>query len=312
MQDKPQLSCMDYSFLNLPSPVTAIDSPLLRDKGIQLFIKRDELIHPDLQGNKWRKLKYNLERARQLEQDTLLTFGGAFSNHIHATAAAGHLFNFSTIGIIRGEEHTPANPTLQDAINWGMQLHYISREEYRKKTDKEFIEQLHVKYGDFYLIPEGGNNEYAIKGCAEIIEELEQEYDYICVDCGTGATASGIIYGSQSRSQILVFPVLKNADFLTHDINASLAAITDVKFNNWQLIHDYHFGGFAKTTPELFRFINDFEKEFGIMLDPVYTGKMFYGIHDLIKNNYFRKGARILVIHTGGLQGKRGFNNDQA
>ncbi|MDH5483942.1 MAG: pyridoxal-phosphate dependent enzyme [Gammaproteobacteria bacterium] len=310
MRDNAPLSRMDYSFLNLPSPVTPLNSRLLDDKNIHLFIKRDELIHPDLQGNKWRKLKYNIERARQLQQDTLLTFGGAYSNHIHATAAAGHLFNFKTIGIIRGEEYNPLNPTLEDARNWGMQLHYVNRVEYRQKTEKNFLEKLVEQYGDFYLIPEGGNNEYAIQGCAEIIDEVEGEYDYICVDCGTGATASGIIYGSGGNSQILVFPVLKNASFISNDIITTLNKYTNGNFYNWKLILDYHFGGFAKTKPELFEFINNFEREFGVILDPVYTGKMLYGIFDMIKNNYFKKESRILVLHTGGLQGKRGYNNN--
>ena len=299
---------MDTSFLNLPSPVTRLYSPLLEARSIQLFIKRDELIHPHLQGNKWRKLKYNLLQARKLKKDTLLTFGGAYSNHIHATAAAGHYFNFKTIGIIRGEEHSPLNPTLQDASDWGMELHYVSRSQYRNKTDAEFLQSLKNRFSDFYLIPEGGNNEYAVKGCAEIIDELEENYDIICVDCGTGASMSGIIAGLNNQSHVLGFAVLKGADFLTDDISKKLQAFSSSPYSNWSLNLDYHFGGYAKTSGELLEFIASFKREHNIQLEPVYSGKMLYGIFDLIQKNYFKKNTKILAIHGGGLQGLRGFN----
>lgn len=307
MHDKSTLSCMGTP-LNLPSPVTVIDSDLLRSKNITLEIKRDDLIHPILQGNKWRKLKYNLQQARQQQHKTLLTFGGAFSNHIHATAAAGYCFGFNTIGIIRGESQPLPNPTLQDATDWGMQLHYVSRSEYRKKHEPVFIDALKRLFGNFYLIPEGGNNALAVDGCREIINELQKDYDVICVACGTGATLAGIIAASKMNTHIIGFPVLKDAGFLYGDVAKHLRQHSRRKYDNWTLQLDYHFGGYAKVTSQLFEFISIFKQQFGIQLEPVYTGKMFFGVFDLIKKNYFRPGSRILLIHSGGLQGRRGFD----
>ena len=298
---------LDYSILKLPSPVQQLNSPFLKQHNIDLFVKRDDLIHAEISGNKWRKLKYNLLAAQQQNKDTLLTFGGAYSNHIHATAATGKHFNFKTIGIIRGEKYTPLNPTLQDASDWGMQLDYVSRKQYRQKNSSEFINNLKNKYGDFYLIPEGGNNELALKGCAEIIKELENNYDTICVDCGTGATLAGMITGINDTNQLLGFSVLKNANFLKQDIKHLLNNYEGNISDNWTINLDFHFGGFAKTTPELFKFIQSFKKQYGIQLEPVYTGKMFYGIFELIKQGYFKVNSKILIIHTGGLQGLRGY-----
>ncbi len=297
---------IDSSILKLPSPVQQLTSPFLKQHNINLFIKRDDLIHPEISGNKWRKLKYNLLAAQQQNKKTLLTFGGAYSNHIHATAAAGKHFNFKTIGIIRGEEYNPLNPTLQDVHNWGMQLDYVSRKKYKQKNTDSFINDLKNKYGDFYLIPEGGNNKLALKGCAEIIEELENDFDTICVDCGTGATLAGMITGINYTTQLLGFAVLKDADFLYQDINQLLNNRNNIA-NNWSINLDFYFGGFAKTSPLLFEFIQSFKKQYNIQLDPVYTGKMFYGIFELIKQGYFKTSSKILVIHTGGLQGLRGY-----
>lgn len=313
MHDNSHLSCMGLP-LNLPSPVSQIDSALLRSKNITLHVKRDDLIHPIIQGNKWRKLKYNLELAKQRQQKTLLTFGGAFSNHIHATAAAGYCFGFETIGIIRGEAQTQLNPTLQDATDWGMQLHYVSRSDYRHKHEQSFIDSLKKQFGDFYLIPEGGSNIEAIRGCREIIDELNEDYDVICAATGTGATLAGIIAASNTTTSIIGFPALKNGQFLYTDIAQHLQLATGHSFDNWKLQLDYHFGGYAKTTAELIEFITSFEQQFDIALEPVYTGKMFYGIFDLIEKNHFKAGSKILAIHSGGLQGLRGYklkSNDE-
>lgn len=300
-------SCIDDSFLTLPSPITQLHDALLENKGIQLFVKRDDLIHEHLQGNKWRKLKYNLIRAREANHHTLLTFGGAYSNHIHATAAAGHYFGFKTIGIIRGEAYADLNPTLQDATNWGMQLHYASRIDYRNKTSEDFINLLKEQFGKFYLIPEGGNNALANKGCREIISELNQHYDAICVDCGTGATMAGIISALDNQTTVLGFAVLKDAAFLNSDIEKILQQHSQQSFNNWQLNTDYHFGGYAKVTEELIAFMQQFELRHQITLEPVYSAKMFYGLFELIKNDYFAPGSKILALHSGGLQGRRGY-----
>lgn len=298
---------LNYSELLLLSPIQSLSSDFLEQHDIHLFIKRDDLIHPLIQGNKWRKLKYNLEQARRDHQSTLLSFGGAYSNHIHALAAAGQLFDFNTIGIIRGEAQEPLNPTLQDVSDCGMQLGYLSRSDYRQKTSPRILQQLQQTYGNFYLIPEGGSNELAVKGAAEIIHELDQEFDLVCAACGTGATLAGLIIGLDNHSQLLGFAALKGADFLYDDIARLLRTTVNQQYDNWSLNLDYHLGGYAKTRPELFDFIARFQQEYGIALEPVYTGKMFYGLFELIARGHFAPGSRILAIHSGGLQGWRGF-----
>lgn len=270
----------------------------------QLYIKPDYLIDPFISGNKYRKLKYNILEAKQQGCTTLLTFGGAYSNHIAAVAAAGNRFGFQTIGIIRGEELSSKiqkNPTLTFAQNHGMQFHFVSREAYREKESDTFIENLKNQFGDFYLIPEGGTNDLAVKGCKEILTEQDVEFDYITCPVGTGGTISGLINASQDHQKILGFPALKG-DFLRKDISKFAAR------DNWDLITDYHFGGYAKINSELISFINDFKSRFNIPLDPIYAGKMAFGVFDLIKNGYFPKDAKILMIHTGGLQGIDGMN----
>ena len=274
------------------------------DSGVELILKREDAIHPFISGNKYRKLKYNIEGAKKLGFTKLLTFGGAYSNHIAAVAFAGKTFGFETIGIIRGEElkdKIQDNSTLLFAESCGMQFEFVSREVYRNKNSKDFIESLNHVHKDFYLIPEGGTNSLAVKGCEEILTDTDADFDYVCCAVGTGGTISGIINCSQPRQQILGFPALKG-DFLQEDISKFVNKL------NWNLILDYHFGGYAKINDKLVHFINDFKKENNIPLDPVYTGKMMFGIFDLIKNDYFPKGSKILAIHTGGLQGIEGMN----
>lgn len=276
----------------------------LPNKHVELFIKREDKIHPFVSGNKYRKLKYNLLEAKKQGLKTLLTFGGAYSNHIAAVAAAGKGLSFETIGIIRGEElesKISGNPTLNFAKKNGMQFKFVSREVYRTKTSESFIEKLNNEFGDFYLIPEGGTNDLAVKGCEEILADVINDYDYICCSVGTGGTISGLINCSKLSQQVLGFPALKGG-FLQQDISKF------VERANWKLISDYHFGGYAKTNEDLIRFINQFKKEQEIPLDPIYTGKMMFGIFDLIKKDYFPIGSRILAVHTGGLQGIEGMN----
>lgn len=271
---------------------------------ISVFIRREDLIHPCISGNKLRKLKYNLAQAKAENQNTLLTFGGAFSNHIAATAFAGNEQGFKTIGIIRGDEldnKISVNPTLKFAQECGMQFKFISREDYRHKTEDYFLENLKTEFGDFYLIPEGGTNEFAIKGCQEILTDTDSEYDFICCAVGTGGTISGLINSVLPHQKVLGFPALKG-DFLKEEIRK-------FAFNeNWELITDYHFGGYGKVNPELIAFINQFYVKNQIPLDPIYTGKMVFGVMDLIEKNYFPDNSRILLIHTGGIQGIAGMN----
>lgn len=300
---------------HLPSPVERVHDPLFEKRSLAVFIKRDDLLclndNNAFSGNKWRKLKYNLLEARRLNHTSLLTFGGAYSNHLAAVAEAGQLFDFQTIGIIRGEETLPLNPTLQYCSNNGMLLHYVDRQQYRHKDDSAFINTLNEKFGKFYLVPEGGTNVLAIKGVAEIIPEVESQLqvlpDFVAVACGTGGTLAGVIAGLDGHSQALGISVLKG-DFLQQDITQHLLNYNNKHYNNWHLQTDYPFGGYAKFTPELIQFINYFKKNYTIPLDPIYTGKLMFALFDLIQKDFFPPGSTILAIHTGGLQGIAGFN----
>jgi 1-aminocyclopropane-1-carboxylate deaminase/D-cysteine desulfhydrase-like pyridoxal-dependent ACC family enzyme len=289
-------------FASLPDiPTTELLLPEAKEAGVRLFIRREDLNHPLVSGNKLRKIKYNVLEARKLGHSTLLTFGGAYSNHILATAAAGKEMGFRTIGVIRGEEPETMNPTLVDARRLGMHLHYISRSGYREKSDPGFQRELEKQFGNFFMIPEGGTNTLALQGVGEMVDWKPGTYDYVCCPVGTGGTVAGLIAGSENESAI-GFSSLKNAFSLEKDI----AQLVHGK-KGWNLNHDYHFGGYAKTNPELIQFIHEFYRTWQIPLEPIYTGKMMWGIRDLIKKGYFKPGSRILAIHTGGLQGNRGF-----
>lgn len=310
----PTLSAL---FRHPPSPVEALHATLLEQQGVRLFVKRDELLRmgPGLAlcGNKWRKLQYNLQAARDAGQNTLLTFGGAYSNHIAAVAAAGQAFGFDTIGIIRGERPEGLNPTLRFAENCGMRLQYVSRSWFRDKEKMEFQEELHRQYGGFYLLPEGGTNNLAIKGCMDIVAEVEQQLERLpthwCCSVGTGGTFAGIVAALDGRAEALGFSALKG-DFLEGEVQQLLASspLWRDKRGAWAINTDFHFGGYAKWRPELVNFINNFYREHHIPLDPVYTGKLFYGLFQLIGQGYFPRGSAILAVHTGGLQGIAGFN----
>ena len=302
---------LTYAFSSQKSPIQKITSNFLTQKEIQLFIKREDLIHAEISGNKWRKLKYNLIEAKKTNQSTLLTFGGAFSNHISAVAAAGAEFGFRTIGIIRGEQVLPLNPTLSFAKKCGMDLHFINRTLYRNKNKPDYQNRLKNQFGDFFLLPEGGTNCLALEGCSEIIQEVKNKHidtDYYCVSCGTGGTISGIISGLNGEKKVLGFSALKG-DFLTTEVFKLLNECVGKEFSNWEILTEYHFGGYAKWTPELINFINQLYEETTIPFDPIYTGKMLFGIYDLIRKDFFEKGSSLMVIHTGGLQGIQGFNN---
>jgi 1-aminocyclopropane-1-carboxylate deaminase/D-cysteine desulfhydrase-like pyridoxal-dependent ACC family enzyme len=277
-------------------PLQKIEAIFLEQKKVTLFILREDLIHPTISGNKWRKLKYNLKDAKEKGFDTIVTFGGAFSNHIAATAAAGAAVHLKTIGIIRGDK--VSNATLDLAESNGMKLQFVSREEYRKKDAS--------LYPNCYVIPEGGSNELALSGCAEIVDNINVDYDVICCASGTGTTVAGII--SSTTKEVVGFPALKGGKFLETDIKELLSLVQPQKeFDNWQLITHYHFGGYAKVKPELVDFMKAFKKEYGIVLDFIYTGKMLFGLFDMIKNTNQFEGKKIIVVHTGGLQGNKGF-----
>lgn len=273
---------------------------------IKLTIKREDLIHPYVSGNKFRKLKYNLLEANKLNHHTLLTFGGAYSNHLLAVAFAAHQNNFNSIGVVRADEITKEqidqNPTLSKCVLYGMQLFFVTREQYRDKSSETFFNDLKIKFGDFFLIPEGGSNENAVLGCQEILTEEDQQFNIVCCAVGTGGTISGLIRSSVKNQLILGFPALKG-DFLDREIRNFVE-----KSDNWRLIHDYHFGGYAKLNDDYIQWLNDFYDETKIPLDPIYTGKMMFGVIDMIKHQKIEKNQSILCIHTGGLQGIKGIN----
>ena len=285
------------NFLLVPesSRLQLLQEPFPERLPFQLYLKRDDELHPLVSGNKWRKLKYNLAEARRLGHHTLLTYGGAYSNHIYALAAAGREYGFSTIGIIRGEDHRERDtPTLAFARQQGMRLHFITRHQYRNLSDVVFQQDLQHRFGLFYALPEGGTNELAVQGTAEIIPEIIQQSqwvpDYVCCAVGTGGTLEGLARSATAATKVLGFAALKG--FISPDSA------------HFQVLTDYHFGGYAKTTPVLLDFIRNFEQRTGVRIEQVYTGKMLYGIYDLGKKGFFRAGSSVVAIHTGGLQGR--------
>jgi 1-aminocyclopropane-1-carboxylate deaminase len=291
----------------IPSPIESINYPLFTEKQINVYVKRDDLIHAEISGNKWRKLKYNLIEAKAQNKNTILTFGGAYSNHISATGSVGKIFGFETIGVIRGEETLPLNPTLRQAKKDGMRFLYVSRTDYRKKHTPEFINKLKEELGDFYIIPEGGGNKLGVKGCNDIVNEIDIDFNYILTDCGTGATLAGICDVLKGNQKAIGIPVLKGGDFIKDEVKLLLGDTYTRIESRYSLETDYHFGGYAKYNQGLILFMRDFFKETNIKTDPIYTGKLFYALVDLAKKDYFKRGSTIVVVHTGGLQGIKGF-----
>ncbi len=281
--------------LNYNPIIQKINSDLFSEKKVDVSVLRLDLIHPQISGNKWFKLKYNLEEAKRLGYDTILTFGGAFSNHIHATAVACNQAGFKSIGVIRGEPSSIGNYTLSDAAANGMQLFFVSREDYNKKQEAGFIKSLTERFGNFYSVPEGGDNELGAKGCEEILP-TQNNFDIVLCACGTGTTLKGISNSLQPSQKIIGISVLKGVG----DLNA-----------NANVNAEYHFGGYAKHTNELLEFKKNFEAQTQIPLDYVYTSKLFFGAYDLIKSNRLT-GNKILIIHSGGLQGNRGYEDRYA
>ncbi|BAU53191.1 1-aminocyclopropane-1-carboxylate deaminase/D-cysteine desulfhydrase [Mucilaginibacter gotjawali] len=286
--------------LEFYSPVHQIKNKLFDEQGINVFIKRDDLIHPIISGNKWRKLKYLLKKARAENKSHLVTFGGAYSNHLLATAAAAAQFGFKSTGIVRGEAVN--NDTLFLCRLHGMQLLFTDRESYRDKP--ALFDKYFAGDPEAIFIDEGGASPEGAKGCSELVNELPQTYHHIFCACGTGTTAAGIINGIHQHNlptQFHAVPVLKNGDFMKVEINKLLAPPV-----NFELHTEYHFGGYGKTNDELIDFIKQFVAETGILIEPVYTGKMLYAVYDLAAKGYFKPGENILAIHSGGIWGLLG------
>ncbi len=285
--------------VRLPSPEQEIRGEWTAEQGVRLILKRDDLIHPEIPGNKWRKLKRNLDAANEQRQQTLLTFGGAYSSHIRVTAAAGRIFGFSTIGVIRGEEHLPLNSSLSCAASRGMRLVYMDRATYRRKREPDVIAQLRKRFGDFYLLPEGGSNELGVWGCAELPREIEPPFDVICCLCGTGGTLAGISAGLGEGQRALGFSALRGGQFLAGDVSQLQQATCGRVFENWSIEYDFHFGGFAKSTTVLRDFVADFRARYGLTLDWVYVAKMMFGIFSLVERGAFPSGSTIVAVITG-------------
>ncbi len=289
------------------STLTQLPDPWLRQQGIEVWIKRDDRLHPVISGNKWRKLKYILDQILSDSLDTVISMGGAYSNHLHALAYAGMKLGFKTAAFIRGEAVYPLNPTLQDVRQWGMRLNFVSRGAYRELRNYRECTDLPGLEHEQYWLPEGGALPLALLGVREIVAEIDCDYDVLCVPCGSGTTLAGIIGAVPENKRVIGFSALKGGAFLEHEV-LRLAGTNLPDGLQWSINQDYHFGGFARIKPQLLSFIRHFEEINRIPLEPVYTGKMFYGIYDLISKNYFEPGQRIIAIHTGGLQGKRGFS----
>jgi 1-aminocyclopropane-1-carboxylate deaminase len=285
--------------LRVPSPLVELRDDRLTRVGLRLFLKREDLINPDIPGNKWRKLKYNLAAARAQGHRVLLTFGGAYSNHIRATAAAGYYWGFATVGVIRGEEHRPLNSSLDYAVRHGMRLAYLDRAAYREKMSPAVTLSLHRRFGEFYLLPEGGSNAEAVRGCAEVPGEIGAGFGLICCPCGTGGTLAGLAHGLGAGQRALGFSVLKGGQFLARDVAALQRAAFGASTANWSIEHGFHFGGFARRTPALDQFIADFERRHALALDRVYTAKMMYGIFELASRGAFPPGTSIVAVITG-------------
>ena len=284
------------------TPLQNIRHPLLDEKRISLVVKREDLNHPQVSGNKWWKLKWNLVKALQ-SQTKVLTFGGAFSNHIYATAAATKQLGIPSIGVIRGEMILPLNPTLEFASRQSMELHFVSREAYRSHKD-QIASSLISTHGECFVIPEGGTNLDAIRGVAEFASSLPEGFDYIVLPVGTGGTMAGIVCGIQGNAHILGVSVLKNGQFLEKEVLRLCQQFASrPPTAKWNILTAYHHGGYAKVTKELLNFIEMF-REHSLPLDHVYTGKALYAFFEEVKRDKIKPGSSVLFLHTGGLQGR--------
>ncbi|BDN94244.1 1-aminocyclopropane-1-carboxylate deaminase [Aeromonas caviae] len=288
--------------LQLPSPLHRIRHPLLAAHDVTLWCKRDDLIHPTLSGNKWRKLKYHLQQAQMLGKGHILSFGGAYSNHIHALAAAGLRLGLRTTGIIRGEGDTVSNPTLKAAKGWGMDLVFVDRQDYRRRQDPEWLARF--EDDDTLLVPEGGSSPLAIPGVAELVDEVPFSPDLWVLPCASGGTLAGLIAGKRAQEQILAIAVLKGADFITGEVCRLHPAAATTP--GWRIALDHHDGGYARFSPALWQWVQAFSAETGLPLEPIYSGKAMWGLFRELAAGRIARGSKIIFIHTGGLQGLAG------
>jgi 1-aminocyclopropane-1-carboxylate deaminase len=294
-------------FLSQTSPLSQIHSALFPQ--IQLWVKRDDLLHPDVSGNKFRKLKYPLRLAKEHNMQ-VISMGGAWSNHLHALAHAGNLLGLRTTGLVRGlHNHHATTATLTDCVNLGMQLKFVSRETYRELRDDANAWQTHISgmREQTLWLPEGGSTVAAMRGLAELVDELPFIPDLIVVACGTATSLAGIVAGLRGRSQVIGIAAVSNAQYLEQQVHRLLFETGCPPYKNFVIRHEFHGGGFAKVTPELSAFCAQFEAETALEIEPVYTGKMFYALHAMAHSGELNHTTRVVAIHTGGLQGKRGY-----
>ncbi|MFM5715162.1 1-aminocyclopropane-1-carboxylate deaminase/D-cysteine desulfhydrase [Aeromonas allosaccharophila] len=286
----------------LPSPLQRLHHPLLTRYDVELWCKRDDLIHPAISGNKWRKLKYHLLHAREHGKQHLLSFGGAYSNHIHALAAAGYQTGLRTTGIIRGEADAVSNTTLRDARRWGMDLVFVDRQSYRRRQDPDWLAQFDAP--DTLIVPEGGSSPLAIPGVAELVGEVPFSPDLWVLPCASGGTLAGLIAGKRDREQILAIAVLKGGDFIADEVCRLHPAAASIP--GWRIALDHHDGGYAKFSPALWQWVEDFSADTGLPLEPIYSGKAMWGLFRELAAGRIAPGSKIVFIHTGGMQGLAG------
>lgn len=282
----------------IPSPLQPVEDERFTRHGVRLLLKRDDLIHPALPGNKWRKLALNLRAAAGRP---VLTFGGAYSNHLRATAAAGRLLGFPTVGVVRGDElmRRPLNPSLARCAADGMRLHFVDRATYRRKAEPEVLAALRERFGeDAYVVPEGGSNSLAVRGCTDLGRELHGLADVVAVACGTGGTLAGLAAGLAPGQRALGFPVLRGG-FLAHEIRELQHGTFGAAGDNWSLDERFHCGGYARTTPELDAFADDFEARHQLPVERLYVAKMLYGLLTLAEEGAFPEGTAVAAVVTG-------------
>ena len=288
-----------------PTPIQEINLKINNPNNVKLYIKREDLIHNIVSGNKWRKLKYNFEYLLNNKIKTILSFGGAYSNHLHALSWLAKKNEIKSIALVRGEESSKNNSTLSFCIKNNMELYFLNRKIYREsKYDNEIINQIKKNNKNLFMIPEGALNDLGIKGCEEIMGEVKDHFNFVCCSIGSGCTAIGVIKSLNVNQNFLGFSSFKNSNFLHHNFK------NYINFkSNWSINSDYNFGGFGKINLELKNFISSFEEKYKIKLDPIYTSKLFFGLFDMISKKKFPKESRILALHTGGLQGLQGIKN---
>lgn len=298
--------------LELPphSPLQKINLPALEEAEIQCYIKRDDLLDSEFQGNKYRKLKYNLQYAIDQGYEEIVSFGGAYSNHLHALSFIPELSSLKVTVYVRGEINDPENKTLHQARLKGIRLISLPRNEYRRRSEVEFQRHIMQTHPNGYLVPEGGTNELAVKGVIEcgneIREQLGEEPDYCLVPVGSGGTLSGLVQCFSSHCQVIGVAAFRGSESIDQ-IRQVVLSLSGSTPSNWEILSHFHFGGFAKMTHSLFDFICDFQTETGILLDPIYTSKMVFAFTSLVVQGFFEKGSKVVLIHTGGVQGWDGF-----